>query len=86
MTHDITPPLPAPHSHIVKGRDGQKTFAYQFRHEWNRFPPGPDVGHAVDIAVERIVTGMAIVASASVAGTVSILCVGGERANDAEIN
>lgn len=47
--------------------------AYQFRHERNRLPARPNVGHAVDIAVEWIVAGVSIVASASVAGTVAIL-------------
>lgn len=47
--------------------------AYQFRDERDGLPARPDVGHAVDIAVERIVAGVAIVASASVAGAVSIL-------------
>lgn len=32
--------------------------AYQFGDEWYGFPPGPDVGHAVDVAVEGIVAWM----------------------------
>lgn len=50
-----------------------RKFAYQFRNERNRFPPWPNVWHTVDVAVEGIVTGMSVVASASVAGSVAIL-------------
>lgn len=32
--------------------------AYQFGDEWNRLPPGSNVRHAVDVAVEGVVSRM----------------------------
>lgn len=33
---------------------------YKFRNKGNRFSPGPYIGHAVDVAIEGVISGMSI--------------------------
>lgn len=47
--------------------------AYQLGDQRNGFAPWPNVGHTVDVAVERIVARMAVAAAAALAGASSIL-------------
>lgn len=46
---------------------------YQFGYQWYGFPARSNVRHTVDVAVEGIVTGMAIATAASISGAAAIL-------------